>query len=69
MKLRTTLPTGLLALVPLATLGPVPAATRPGRSGPAEVEVLATGLVYPRGSTSGTAGSCTWPRPARAATP
>lgn len=56
MKLRTTLLTVLLALVPLATLGPVPAAARPGRSGPAEVEVLATGLVYPRGLDFGHGG-------------
>jgi glucose/arabinose dehydrogenase len=57
MKLRTTILSLLLALVPLATLGPIPAAAPGGgRDRPAEVEVLATGLVHPRGLDFGPGG-------------
>jgi hypothetical protein len=69
MKLRMTLLAALVALVPLADLGPAAAvAARPAGARPAQVEVFATGLVYPRGLDFGPAGGCTWPRPARAGT-
>jgi hypothetical protein len=56
MKLRMTLLAALVALVPLAAPGPAPAAAKPGGGRPAEVEVFATGLVYPRGLDFGPGG-------------
>jgi hypothetical protein len=58
MKRRMTLLAALVALVPLAAPGPAPAAVaaRPGGARPAQVEVFATGLVYPRGLDFGPGG-------------
>jgi hypothetical protein len=53
-----TLLAALVALVPLAAPGPAPAAVaaRPAGARPAQVEVFATGLVYPRGLDFGPGG-------------
>jgi glucose/arabinose dehydrogenase len=40
---------GLLGLVLLATPAPAPAAADPAAAAPASVEVVASGLIYPRG--------------------
>jgi hypothetical protein len=56
MKRRMTLLAALVALVPLAAPGPAAVAARPGGARPAQVEVSATGLVYPRGLDFGPGG-------------
>jgi glucose/arabinose dehydrogenase len=57
MKLhRTLLATLLVALLALATLGPAAAAAGPAAAVLANVEVFATGLVYPRGLEFGPGG-------------
>jgi glucose/arabinose dehydrogenase len=45
-----------LLLVPLAALGPGPAPATAAAAGSADVEVFATGLVYPRGLEFGPDG-------------
>ena len=52
MKLRRMLLVTLLVLVPLAALGPGPAAATPAAGASGDVDVFATGLIYRAGSNS-----------------